>query len=83
MATKTQVRRALAKQGGTWDERYDCLDAPTHRVWRANQNHSIAVVYELEDGQTASDRWEYYLEIVRSGTEPCTDPDCDHCAEVG
>lgn len=83
MATKTQVRRAVEKANGTWDTLGDVesLDAPAFHVWKATGNHSIAVVYDLDPGQRASDRWEQYLEDVRFGTEPCSTPDCDMCAE--
>lgn len=81
MATKTQVRRALDRIGATWDERYDTLDAPPFHVWKSNGGHGIAVVYDLNEGQRASDRWEFYLEEVRFGVEPCNIPDCDTCRE--
>jgi hypothetical protein len=80
MATTTQIRKALAKIGGTWDEKYDCLDAPPFTQWKATHAHSIAVVYDPDE--PAPVRWQRYLDDIREGTYPCDIEDCEFCEET-
>lgn len=79
MATKQQVRRALEKQGGHWDEAFDTFDAPAGMNWLASSCHSIAVAWD--EDLTASENWDGHLDQINSGTYPCDLVDCDMCEE--
>lgn len=78
-ASKTKVRQALAKVGGSWDERHDCFDSPAGMVWKATDCHSMAAVWN--DMLQAATNYEGWLRGIQQGVRPCTILDCDRCEE--
>lgn len=78
-ASKNKVRQALAKVGGSWDERHDCFDSPAGMVWKATDCHSMAAV--SNDFYTAAMDYEGWIQGIQQGVRPCIIPDCDMCAE--
>lgn len=79
MATKAQVRRALKKVGGSWDETYDTFDAPAGMEWVASSCHSIAAAYD--DFMTTPENYDGYILQIMDGAIPCTDLNCEMCEE--
>jgi hypothetical protein len=79
MATKAQVRAALKKMGGAWDEKYDTFDSPKGMVWEASGCHSIAAAYD--DLETIPKNYDGFIEQILGGCSPCEDPDCEICEE--
>ena len=79
MATKAQVRRALAAVGAAWDEAHDTFDSPVGTVWQASDCHSIAAAYD--DLLSTPENYDAFVRQIQQGVRPCTEPDCEICAE--
>lgn len=77
MATKAQVRAALKRAGGTWDEAYDTFDAPTGYRWQASQTHGMAAAYDPD--QLTSENYAGFIEEIDGGVYLCADAECDTC----
>lgn len=79
MATKEQVRRALRKAGGTWDENTDTFESPDGHEWNASTCHSISV--NPDDLLNMPDNYDAFIVQIKEGISPCQTPDCEICEE--
>lgn len=81
------LRKALAKVSATLDEQsYQhgalVVDSPAGSVWAATGGHTLSVAFDNHHGH----RWlkasiADTLERMAYGLQPCSDIDCDMCAE--